>query len=89
MLTLLLTGAVSTLAFGLLAGAFALASARGRALPIGCGAVHAYAVAHDLVADHDCGCGCGGAGCAETPTPERGAEIIEWPDQRQPRRRAA
>ncbi len=66
MLTLLITGSVSVAAFGLMAGAFALAQARGRALPIGCGAATAYARAHDLlVEDGGCGCGCGECGDAE------------------------
>lgn len=75
MAALLVTAGVTTAAFGLLAGAFALAAARGKPLVVGCGAAHAYARAHDLLGDDDadCGCGCGGVeGCGE-------AEIVAFP----------
>ncbi len=75
MATMIVTAGVATAAFGLLAGAFALAASRGRPLVVGCGAAHAYARAHDLLVDDDadCGCGCGGReGCGE-------AEIVAFP----------
>ncbi len=76
MLTVVATAAAASAALGLLAGALALANARGKPLIFGCGAA-AYLRALDQVqggdaqAKADCGCGCGG--CEEG----QGARVIE------------